>query len=151
MSFFVRELAAGDAPAITRLSNQLGYGINLAETVENIKAIAENKTDRLFVAVDDTKVIGWIHIFHTTRLESGSFCEIGGLVVDDKYQKKGVGKMLIEKAASCCLDMGNQKLKVRCNTKRSAAHLFYSKFGFNENKEQKVFELQLEHKNIINK
>jgi GNAT superfamily N-acetyltransferase len=144
MPFFIRQVAAGDARAITRLSNQLGYGVTVSATLQNIKAIFENKSDSLFVAVYEQEVVGWIHIFQTTRLESGSFCEIGGLVVDDKYQKKGIGKMLIEKARYWCLDKGHKKLKVRCNIQRTGAHLFYSKLGFNENKEQKVFELSLE-------
>jgi GNAT superfamily N-acetyltransferase len=95
------------------------------------------------VAFHQKKIVGWIHVFQTTRLESGSFCEIGGLVVDDQYRRKGIGKLLIQHIKPWCLSKGNPALRVRCNTKRKEAHEFYFQLGFNENKEQKVFEINL--------
>jgi GNAT superfamily N-acetyltransferase len=141
MPFFTREVMPGDAADINQLSNQLGYAITVPETLQNIIAIGESKNEVIFVAEQGRGVVGWIHVFHALRLESGSFCEIGGLVVNDKDQKMGIGKMLIEKARLWCREKGNSTLRVRCNIKRTDAHQFYLKLGFKENKQQKIFEI----------
>jgi GNAT superfamily N-acetyltransferase len=143
MPFYVREAETEDASDITRLSNQLGYEITPSRTLQNMIAIHENNNEIIFVAILETQVIGWIHIFQTTRLESGSFCEIGGLVIHENHQRLGVGKMLMEKAKSWCSASGHDQLRVRSNIKRSEAHSFYLSFGFRESKQQKVFEMSL--------
>jgi GNAT superfamily N-acetyltransferase len=149
MKFFIRDVIASDASAITRLSAQLGYTMNEQATRKAIQEITENKNDILFVAADERGgVAGWIHVFRTMRLESGSFCEIGGLVVDEACHKMGIGKMLVEKARSWCLEKNNDTLRVRCNVKRTDAHAFYLKLGFNENKQQKVFQTKLSQKQL---
>ena len=143
MKLLLREAATKDAEEITRLSNQLGYAISVPATLQNLKTISENQNEIIGVAVHEEKVVGWIHAFQTTRLESGSFCEIGGLVVDNQYKRMGIGKMLIEHIKPWCIGKGTTALRVRTNVKRTEAHEFYFQLGFMENKEQKVFEISL--------
>jgi GNAT superfamily N-acetyltransferase len=142
MKFFVREAAPKDADDIARLSNQLGYPIAASATLQNLETILKNKNEIVLVAVHGEKVIGWIHSFQTTRLESGSFCEIGGLVIDDQYRRMGAGKLLIEHIKPWCVAKASS-LRVRSNIKRTEAHEFYLQTGFSENKQQKVFEINL--------
>jgi GNAT superfamily N-acetyltransferase len=63
--------------------------------------------------------------------------------VNNLYRKKGIGKMLIEKAADWGREKGNKKLRLRCNVKRAEAHLFYQHLNFKESKQQKVFEIDI--------
>jgi len=134
---------AEDADAIAMLSGQLGYSISAEETAKSITAISNSNNDVVYIAVDGSKVIGWIHLFYTLRLESAAYCEIGGLVVDEAYRGKGVGRMLIEHAKPWCKTKNCNKLRVRSNTKRNAAHAFYERADFKEIKLQKVFEIKL--------
>jgi GNAT superfamily N-acetyltransferase len=90
--------------------------------------------------LSEEKIIGWIHAFKTTRIETKTFIEIGGLVVDKKYRGKGVGKSLVNKIRGWCAKQKITSLRVRCNTKRLEAHQFYLCLGFRESKEQKVFQ-----------
>jgi hypothetical protein len=39
---------------------------------------------------DDNFVIAWIHILPRKLLISGSTAEIGGLIVDDQFRRKGI-------------------------------------------------------------
>jgi GNAT superfamily N-acetyltransferase len=142
MKFFVREAAPKDADDIAGLSNQLGYAMSASATLQNLETILNNKNELVLVAVHEEKVIGWIHVFQTTRLESGSFCEIGGLVVDDQYRRMGAGKLLIEHIKPWCIAKASS-LRVRSNIKRTQAHEFYHQCGFSETKQQKVFEIKL--------
>jgi GNAT superfamily N-acetyltransferase len=142
MDLIIRKATTGDTAAIAKLSTQLGYPISEQDTETNITTISQNENEVILVAVHE-EVVGWIHLFHTTRLESGPFCEIGGMVVDNHHQRLGIGRMLVEAAKKWCGTKGYSVLRVRSNVKRAAAHHFYLQTGFKETKQQKVFELEV--------
>ncbi|MDP4262358.1 MAG: GNAT family N-acetyltransferase [Bacteroidota bacterium] len=143
MNFLVRKVLSQDAEKISLLSNQLGYPISASSTLRNIEAISQNENEIILVAQAGDELAGWLHVFRTIRVESGMFGEIGGLVVSDRYRRKGAGKMLVERAKQWCILKSIPSLRVRCNSKRKEAHEFYAALGFTESKEQKVFETSL--------
>jgi GNAT superfamily N-acetyltransferase len=143
MEIFIRRISQEDAAAITTLTHQLGYNLPPEEILQNIHAVMKNNDHDAFVAVHENKVIGWIGMAHAIQIESPPFCEIRGLVVDDQYRNEGIGKMLVEKAKEWGKEKGNDKLRLRCNVKRTETHLFYQHLGFTETKEQKVFEIKI--------
>jgi GNAT superfamily N-acetyltransferase len=140
---YIRHISVKDAVPVTALSLELGYPMTVSDTIANIGSVDKSICDVAYVAVLDEIVVGWIHVFYTIRLESGPFCEIGGLVVSRNVQGKGVGKMLVEKARKWATERNINRLLVRCNVVRTGAHEFYLKSGFKENKQQKVFECTL--------
>jgi N-acetylglutamate synthase-like GNAT family acetyltransferase len=143
MKIFIRKASAEDSADIARLSNQLGYAISVSATLQNVENIIRDQRAIILVAFLEQKIVGWIHVFQTTRIESGTFCEIGGLIVDAQYRRKRIGHLLTEHIKSWCISKGVTALRVRCNVKRTEAHQFYFQLGFTENKEQKVFEINL--------
>lgn len=143
MEIFIRKILPEDAKAVTVLSKQLGYNLSIAETSEYIKAILSSPDNSAYITSDSDKVVGWIHAFIALRIESNPFIEIGGLVVDEAYRGKGIGKALINKVKDWCAEKNILTLRLRSNTKRTDAHQFYQRFGFTEIKEQKVFEMKL--------
>ena len=144
MEIITRRIAEQDASAVAALCKQLGYDLSVQQTLENIRAVLANKEHGAFVAADSDKVIGWIGLAQAIQIESPKYCEIRGLVVDDDYRNRGVGRLLVEKAKQWCRENGNKKLRLRCNMKRREAHLFYQHLNFKEVKEQKVFEIETE-------
>jgi GNAT superfamily N-acetyltransferase len=134
---------AGHAPDVQKLSEQLGYPLSLTETERNIKEMLTAKDHVAFAALYNEKLVGWIHAFRCLVLEGNPFIEIGGLVVDEDYRGKGVGKKLVESIRNWCLENGFYDIRVRSNVKRKEAHKFYTATGFRESKEQKVFQLKL--------
>jgi GNAT superfamily N-acetyltransferase len=143
MQIILREPQPSDAPAIARLSHQLGYEMSVAATLKNLAMILESNNEIVRVATHEEKMMGWIHVFMATRLESALFCEIGGLVADDQYRGAGIGRQLIAATQPWCLSKGVTVLRVRSNTKRIEAHKFYSQVEFEELKQQRVFEKQI--------
>jgi len=139
----IRKIIENDAAAISSLSTQLGYKFSIEQTLLQINAINNSNNDIAYAAVDDNKITGWIHVFYTLRLECASYCEIGGLVVDEVFRGKGIGKMLIEQVKPWCRDKNCALLKVRSNVKRTDAHRFYEHSGFMVIKQQRVFEIRL--------
>lgn len=143
MSTSIRIATTNDVEYITELSCQLGYETTREKTQQRLAEILNHTDNCVFVAVNDAKVIGWIHGFYSLRVEAENFVEIGGLVVDKNYRKKGIGKLLIETVYEWSRLKECRNIRVRSNTIRKEAHQFYKKLGFTETKEQKVFGKQL--------
>lgn len=143
LNITIRPVTESDAAAITALSNQLGYLLSPEETIENIREVIADSHQAAFVACTNNDVIGWIHLFRAVRIESNPFAEIGGLVIAENYRKQGVGRLLAAKAKEWAKEKSLHKLRVRCNIKRTEAHKFYGALGFAEQKEQKIFELNV--------
>lgn len=143
MSTSTRVATINDVEYITELSCQLGYETTREKIRQRLTEILNHADNCVFVAVNDAKVIGWIHGFYSLRIESESFVEIGGLVVDKNYRKTGIGKLLIETVYEWSNLKKCNNIRVRSNTIRKEAHQFYKNLGFTETKEQKVFGKQL--------
>jgi GNAT superfamily N-acetyltransferase len=143
MEIIIRNIAEQDAEAVNALSTQLGYAMPVEQTLANIRSVSETKGHNAFVAVHENRIIGWIGVAIVLQIESAPFCEIKGLVVDETYRGHGIGKLLIEKAKQWSRETGITILRLRCNTIRKEAHLFYHHVGFKEIKEQKVFQMKI--------
>lgn len=139
-AIYVRHVSVKDAAQVAALSTELGYPSTVRETISSIQAIDKSICDVAYVAVNGETVLGWIHVLYTIRLESGPFCEIGGLVVARNAHGRGIGRLLVEKAKKWSAERNIDKLRVRSNVVREGAHAFYTKTGFVEYKQQKVFE-----------
>ncbi len=119
------------------LIEQLGYPVKRDELSKNIVAIQRTGGEILIAEVDNEPV-GSICVLMDARLAEGIYAEIVSLVVAKKVRGKGIGKALIHEAeiwASNRVD----KVRVRANAKRSGAHAFYVKQGYEETKTQKIF------------
>jgi GNAT superfamily N-acetyltransferase len=143
MEIQVRQMTDNDAPAVQKLSEQLGYVLSISEIKNNIRETISSKDHIAFVALHDRKIVGWIHAFKALFLGSISFIEIGGLVVDENCRSKGIGKKLIDRIKEWSLEKGINQVRVRSQVKRKEAHQFYLNNGFVEIKEQKVFQIML--------
>jgi GNAT superfamily N-acetyltransferase len=88
-------------------------------------------------------MIGWIHGIYSLRVESDPFVEIGGLVVDKDFRRHGSGKLLVNKMIEWSLSRNCHLIRVRCNIIRREANAFYGAIGFNEIKQQKVYNMKV--------
>lgn len=140
MQVHIRPMQPDDAPAVNDLSAELGYPLSISETEVCIDAVLTAEGNCAFVAIIDEKIVGWIHAFKTVRVETLPFAEIAGLVVSDTHRGKGIGKKLVQRIEAWCSEIAIADLRLRCNTKRKESHKFYRVLGFNETKEQKVFQ-----------
>ena len=143
MQIIVREMLAEDAQAVNLLSGQLGYPLSPKQTFENIKVVLKSKTHIAFVALHEDKIVGWIGAAQTIMIEVLPHCEINGLVTDEGYRGKGVGRLLIEKVKQWAKENGYDVLSLHCNVTRTAAHLFYEHIGFKAIKQQKYFTIAI--------
>jgi GNAT superfamily N-acetyltransferase len=63
-------------------------------------------------------------------------------VIHQDFRAKGIGKLLIDEVKHWAKEKGINKLSLRCNVKRTEAHLFYEHLGFKEIKQQKNFVIE---------
>ena len=94
METHITKLTIEHIQDVQRLSEQLGYPMSVQDIETNIIAVSTSQDHIAFVALQNEKVVGWIHAFKGLLLESRPFIEIGGLVVDDDQRGKGIGKEL---------------------------------------------------------
>ena len=143
MKITIREMIATDAMTVNVLSKQLGYDLSIEQTLQNIHAILESKDHTAFVAEYENMIVGWIGASQAVMIEVMQHCEINGLVVDQDHRGMGIGKLLIDKVKQWAREKNNNKIGLRCNVKRTEAHLFYEHVGFMEVKQQKNFVINI--------
>lgn len=146
MQIVIRNTNVTDAEAVNRLSEQLGYALSVEETTANIQRMLTDNGHTCFVATLEQDVAGWIHCYLSFQIETKPFAVIGGLVVDELYRNRGLGKLLVERVKEWCYEKEVYRLRLRSNVKRTDAHRFYESLGFTVLKEQKAFELNLSGK-----
>lgn len=137
----IRQATSEDAKSLDALSQHLGYAPTAKNAAtQRLEAVIQSSADVLWLAEDaHGQVLGWIHVFKALRVASGAFYEIGGLVVDPTIRRRGVGRLLVQKALTYS-QKADLPLRVRCNSQRLATHEFYRALGLVENKAQLVFQ-----------
>ena len=96
--------------------------------------------DHLLVAEGSGgELAGWIHGFVCQLLEADYRVEIGGLIVDERWRRSGLGRSLVQAIEAWALERGVTELSVRCREERAEAHKFYESLSFRHIKTQRVF------------
>src|SRR6476619_751274 len=93
----VRRAVESDAAELARLTSQLGYPASADEIRARLSRMIGSADDCLFVVEDSGgELAGWIHGFLSQLLESDYRVEIGGLLVDERWRRSGLGRRLVE-------------------------------------------------------
>jgi GNAT superfamily N-acetyltransferase len=149
MRLSFREAGRADAAALASLSGELGYPVSVAEMESRLELMAEKGDHAVLVACDADgiagpgkagAVIGWIDLGIVFHLQSGRYCEIGGLVVTASARRLGAGKALVAQAEAWAASKGLTRVLVRSNAVREDAHRFYIREGYRRAKTSAVFE-----------
>lgn len=135
----IRDADPSDAAEIARLAAELGYSTNAEEIVGRLDRIVDRRKQVVLVAVSEEKFAGWVQAQASEVLESGFRVEIVGLIVDESYRRRGVGRRLVEEAERWALEIGAPAIVVRSNSKRVESHSFYPALGFSSSKTQVVY------------
>jgi GNAT superfamily N-acetyltransferase len=136
----IRRAIASDAAELARLTSQLGYPASEAAVCARLTRMIDSADDCLLVAEDSSgKLAGWIHGFLSQLLESDYRVEIGGLIVDEKWRRHGIGRQLVRAVEDWAVERGAVELSVRCREERIESHKFYESLLFRHTKTQRAF------------
>jgi len=136
----IRNAKIEDLPMIARLSGDLGYSNDEKIVLKRFMKIASESRHAVFVAESDSgEIAGWIHVMPRILLLSRPLAEIGGLIVSEKFRRKGVGKHLVNFAEIWAQSQSYEGIIVRSDINRLESHHFYPQIGYELLKEQKIY------------
>ncbi len=139
----IRTASQEDVDQIAVLCQQFDYSVEPDNVKQTLAKVFSGSDQQVVVAVDGQTVLAWIHVFIADRIESESFAEIGGVVVDQHYRQQGIGAALFANVAEWAKTKGYRKLRVRCADQRKSAHDFYLAQGMSKTKTQYIFDKTL--------
>jgi N-acetylglutamate synthase-like GNAT family acetyltransferase len=140
----IRSVGPDDAPQLVALTEQLGYSVSIDVMRSRLGEVVRDTSRQVIVAVHEGHVIAWMELGIMHAIESGSWGEIRGLVVDEAFRSRGVGEAMTREAARWAGKQGLPKVRVRTNEIRTRTHAFYAKCGFTHVKTQRVFEMPVD-------
>ena len=133
-------MTAADAPAVARLSAQLGYPLAPAVLAKRLASGFQEPAHGCFVAEAGGEIVGWVHIFGVFLLAAPQFfAEIGGLVVDTNSRRQGIGRALMRQAELWASAYGFAEVRLRSGLHRTDAHEFYRSIGYELAKTSHMF------------
>ena len=140
----VRPAQPCDSNAMAGLAVQLGYACTGEQVYKRLSQMQDRDHYAVFVAeLSGGQIAGWIGAYLFRSVETDSYVEINGLVVDQHVRSSGIGKMLIDAAEEWARRVRCHAISVRSNIKRDRAHRFYTNNGYDHVKTQKEFRKSL--------
>jgi GNAT superfamily N-acetyltransferase len=106
-----------------------------SDTAQRVFAeITALRGQEFIVAEKDGSVVGtlFLQIIPNLLHDARPFAILENMVVDSKYRRQRIGRLLIERALACCREAGCYKIQLLSNKKRQEAHKFYRSMGFED-------------------
>jgi GNAT superfamily N-acetyltransferase len=140
----VRRAQPRDYDKMAGLAGQLGYECTVEEVRKRLSHMLDRSQYAVFVAeLPGGQIVGWIGAYIFRSVETASYAEINGLVVEQAIRSRGIGKLLLNAAEEWARSIGCDAISVRSNAKRDRAHRFYANNGYEHVKTQKEFHRTL--------
>jgi GNAT superfamily N-acetyltransferase len=130
-SLRVRDVVAGDGPAIRPLLDQLGYALDVAEIERRIARVAGAAGHCLVMAEDEAGLpIALLHVYGRDALEKPPEAVVPALVVRDAIRGRGLGRAMMALAERWAAAQGYRHVALGSQTGRDGAHAFYRGLGY---------------------
>lgn len=100
--------------------------------IQSFKDIEVQKGNQILLAVEDETVIGCLQLTFIPTLARGGMkrAQIEGVRVHKGHQKKGIGRALFEEAIRLSKENHCGLVQLTTDKRRSDAHVFYERLGF---------------------
>ena len=137
--FIIRKIELKDAGELCKIcSEEMGYECDPALVKSKIEKL-DSKREAVFVAEEESQLLGFIHVERYEVLDFESMANILGLAVKKDFQKQGLGKALLLAAENWAQENGIYLMRLNSGINRTDAHGFYEHLGYVSEKEQKRF------------
>lgn len=131
----IRKAEKQDASQIRTLLEQLGYPTADGLIESKLDLMLLHPDERIFVYEEDHQLFAIMSLHFIPQLAlPGDFAFISYFVVDETVRSKGIGKAMEEHCTQLSIQRGCEKIQVHCNIRRTKAHQFYERQGFQESK-----------------
>jgi GNAT superfamily N-acetyltransferase len=136
----VRKATEADIPRIIELYRQLSLNPpppdRKAPTPEEYRRVfnemAATPGYELLVAEEDGEILGTTVLAILPGIAHGvsPFAVVEYVVVDEKYRRRGIGKLLMDYVVARAKEAGCYKIMLTSDKRREPAHEFYRSLGF---------------------
>lgn len=137
----VRNMQLTDAEAINLMNTEsLGYDISIEMTKKQMEKLLLNPNHHIFyIAEEEELVVGYVHAELYETLYSEPMLNVLALAVIQTYQKKGIGKQLMQRIEQVANERDLVGVRLNSGETRTGAHKFYESIGYSSDKNQKRF------------
>jgi GNAT superfamily N-acetyltransferase len=126
----IRAAKPTDARRLVELIRLLGHEIDEKSVRRNLTELSKTGETPL-VATLGKAVVGLCGVAAQVMIHrEAPIGRISPLVVDEKAQGHGIGRLLVEAAEDWCRKRGCKLIEVTSNDRRTAAHAFYRHMGY---------------------
>jgi ribosomal protein S18 acetylase RimI-like enzyme len=94
------------------------------------ECLVQQEQHRVFVAEDQGKAVGLVHVFERPSLEKGVEAVVQAIVVDAGFRRAGIGHALMRAAERWATARGLDSISLHTRDDRTDAHAFYQRGGF---------------------
>ncbi len=137
MDLQIRECKIIDAKAIYELNvREMGYDFPKDKTEEKLQQILKSDKDKIFVAVIDNVVVGYVHANDYDLIYAPHMKNIMGIAVLSNFKKKGIGRALLSAIEDWAQKNGADGVRLVSGAARTGAHEFYRHCGYGGDKQQ---------------
>lgn len=141
MNYEIRECLLMDVDQIYELNcTEMGYDYPKEETRQRMKELLSSDHDKIYVAVIDGKVVGYVHANDYNLIYAPAMKIIMGIAVAGKYKRMGIGKALLVAVENWAKDDGASGVRLVSGAMRKEAHVFYERCGYDGGKQQVNFK-----------
>ncbi len=133
----IRTASSKDIPIILRLLYNLGrpkpQKDSDVDTYRKLvkKHIEDSDKKILLAEINDIEIVGMVSMVFLSRLNRINFeMYIPELIVLEKYQKRGIGKNLIDSCIVIAKEKNCHRIRLESGNQRKESHQFYEHLGF---------------------
>lgn len=100
--------------------------------IQSFKDIEAQKGNQILLSTEDDTITGCLQLTFIPTLARGGMkrAQIEGVRVHKEHQKKGIGRALFEEAIRLSKETDCGLVQLTTDKRRSGAHAFYHKLGF---------------------
>ena len=138
-----RPLRIDDAAAVAALNEGLGYPTTAGRVRARIEVLMASDERLGLAALWRDVLVGWVDAAVEHHLQAEPVVTIGGLVVREDLRGNGIGQQLCSAVETWAATLGVAVVRVRSQQKRTDAHRFYARDGYEEAKISLVFEKRI--------
>lgn len=149
----IREATEADLPRLVELLSQLATDVPDREDLREplpfvyhltLRHVQETPGQHILVLVERKRIIGTVALSVIPNLShrGSPYAIIENVVVDAKHRSKGHGEALIRHAIAEARKAGCYKVVLTSNKRRTEAHRFYERLGFQRTHE--AFRINLD-------
>lgn len=141
MKVKIRLFKPSDAEDLYKINTEeMGYDFSIEETRGKLLALVDSTKDKIYVAIVNNKVVGYIHANDYDVIYAPHMKNIMGIAVLQQYKRHGIGKALLDAVEAWARQTGAYGIRLVSGEIRTGAHEFYRYCGYEDGKRQLNFK-----------